>query len=43
MEREKNKDGQERIILEDSRELVGDLEKMMKVWEVEHTNPYPGL
>jgi len=41
--RGKNKDGQERIILEDSRELVGDLEKMMKVWEEEHTNPYPGL
>ena len=33
--RGKNKDGQERIILEDSRELVGDLEKMMKVWEEE--------
>ena len=42
-ERERNKDGQDRIILEDSRELVGDLEKMMKVWDEEHTNPYPGL
>jgi len=42
-EREKNKDGQERIILKDSRELVGDLENIMKVCEVEPTNPYPGL
>ena len=41
--RERNETGQECIILEDSRELVGDLENMMKVWEEEHTNPCPGL
>ena len=42
-ERERSKDGQDRIILEDSRELVGDLGKMMKLWDEEHTYPYPGL
>ena len=42
-ERERSTEGQDRIILEDSRELVGDLETMMKRWDEEHKNPYPSL
>ena len=42
-EREKSEKGMDRIILEDSRELVGDLERITQEWEKENRNAYPGL